>query len=92
MDESAQFGSQPFDAIQPYRAARCADPDDDGSFALVKRRFSPGDRVRLCRGVFAGAEGTVQACCGESRLRIGLDLKQQGVSLEVDDASLEPIG
>lgn len=91
MDDSANFELEPYDAKRPYRVAPGDEAGDHRPFAIVEQRFAPGDRVRVCDGVFAGAEGTVLARCRESRLLISVELKQRGVSLEVDDASLELI-
>ncbi|HUY90212.1 MAG TPA: hypothetical protein VMV10_15855 [Pirellulales bacterium] len=91
MNETANLRSAPCDAKQPCRLAQCDDLCDDRSFASAERRFAPGDRVRVFCGVLAGVEGTVLIRRGESRLMIAVDLQQPGVSLEVDDASLEPI-
>ena len=54
--------------------------------------FDPGDRVRVFCGAFAGVEGSVISRPGDGRLLIAIDLRQRGVTLEVDDAALEPAG
>ena len=73
---------------------RRSEPNDRSALTesppVERRPFVPGDRVRVCRGLVAGAEGNVLKHCGENRSLIALDLRQRGVTLEVDDASLEP--
>ena len=57
----------------------------------VEQRLAPGNRVRIRHGAMAGLEGTVLVRRGKTRLIVAVTLLQQGVSVEVDDFSLEPI-
>jgi transcriptional antiterminator RfaH len=57
----------------------------------VETRLAPGKRVRVTSGPFMGLEGTIEACRSGYRLIVGVKLLQRGVSLEIDDASVEPI-
>ena len=62
-----------------------------GAPLTVEQRLLPGDRVRIRHGAMAGLEGTVLVRRGKTRLIVAVTLLQQGVSVEVDDFSLEPI-
>jgi transcription antitermination factor NusG len=57
----------------------------------VEMRLKPGRRVRVTSGPFMGLEGTIEACRGGHRLIVGVKLLQRGVSLEIEDACVEPI-
>lgn len=56
---------------------------------VVEKRPEPGDRVRVCEGVFRDVEGTVLERGPQSRLVVAVHLLQQGVTLEIDEKSLE---
>jgi transcriptional antiterminator RfaH len=58
----------------------------------VERWIQPGQRVRIKAGSMVGIEGTVVSRRRRSRLFVEVSLLQQGVSLELDDVLLEPIG
>lgn len=64
---------------------------DAGVSLDVESTLVPGRRVRVCRGMFAGLEGTVLMRHGKTRLVIGVDFIQQGASFEIDSLLLEPI-
>lgn len=61
---------------------------------VIDRSSSPavGERVRVCRGVLAGAEGTVIGVRAPARVLIAVDLVEQGVSIEVDAVQVEVAG
>lgn len=59
---------------------------------VVEKRPEPGDRVRVREGTFQDVEGTVVERGSQSRLIIAVHLVQQGVTLEIDEKSLEIIG
>lgn len=65
---------------------------EDGTPLTPESRLQPGDRVRVCGGSLDGIEGTVIARRKKCRLLVAVRLLQQGVSVEVDDFMLEPIG
>jgi len=50
-----------------------------------------GMRVRIKRGVLAGAEGTLIAKKHKHRLVISMDLIQQAVAVDIDSADVEPL-
>ena len=50
-----------------------------------------GMRVRIKRGVLAGAEGTLIAKKQRHRLVISMDIIQQAVAVDVDSADVEPL-
>lgn len=58
----------------------------------VESRLVPGDKVRIKSGTLAGLEGTVLLRRGRTQLLVTVRFLQQGVSLEVDDFMLEPVG
>jgi transcription antitermination factor NusG len=58
---------------------------------VVEKRPEAGDRVRVRDGVFRDVEGTVLRRAGETRLVIAVHLVQQGVTLELEERSLERI-
>lgn len=57
----------------------------------VEGRLMTGDRVRIRSGVLAGIEGIVTERRAKCRLLVGVQMLQQGISMEVDDFILEPI-
>jgi transcription antitermination factor NusG len=57
----------------------------------VESRLSPGNRVRVRSGPFAGIEGTVLHRRGQARLLVSINFLQQGASVEIEDFLLEPI-
>lgn len=58
----------------------------------VESRIQAGERVRVKSGPMAGVEGIVLERRGRVRLLIKVHFLQQGVSLEIDDLLVEPIG
>ena len=89
MNQSSNLGAQSFLGPSLRRREREAPaemPLVDGP------RFDPGDRVRVCCGAFADVEGSVISRPGDGRVLIAIDLRQRGVTLEVDDSALEPVG
>jgi transcription antitermination factor NusG len=62
-----------------------------GAPLTVEQRLAPGNRIRIRHGAMAGLEGTVLVRRGKTRLIVAVTFLQQGVSVEVDDFSLEPI-
>lgn len=67
-------------------AAFC--PETQGGTQAI---LSRGRRVRVCKGIFAGLEGTVVEHLAPSRLVIAADLQEGGITLEVDARMVEPI-
>lgn len=59
---------------------------------VVEKRPGPGDQVRVREGVFRDVEGTVLERVNELRLIVAVRLVQQGVTLEIDEHSLDVIG
>lgn len=59
---------------------------------VVEKRPGPGDQVRVREGVFRDVEGTVLERINELRLVVAVRLVQQGVTLEIDERSLDVIG
>jgi transcriptional antiterminator RfaH len=57
----------------------------------VERRIQPGAAVRIRRGPLEGVEGIVESRKGQTRLVVLVHMLQQGVSLEIDDALIEPL-
>jgi len=57
----------------------------------VESRMTPGQRVRVRHGVFAGVEGIVLKRRGETRLLVSINFLQQGASVEIDDFLLAPV-
>ena len=57
----------------------------------VESRLTPGNRVRVRRGPFAGIEGVVVTRRGHTRLLVSIDFLQRGASVEIDDYLLDPI-
>lgn len=58
----------------------------------IERRLAPGQRVRIKAGPMDGMEGTVLKRRGKTRLVVAVQFVQQGVSVEIDDFLLEPLG
>ncbi|HVX16271.1 MAG TPA: transcription termination/antitermination NusG family protein [Pirellulales bacterium] len=63
-----------------------------GAPLTVESRLKAGDQVRVKSGALAGVEGTVVARRRRCRMIVSVSLLQQGVSIEIDDHLLEPIG
>lgn len=57
----------------------------------LEQRIEAGQRVRVKSGSLMGLEGMVLARRKESRLLVAVQFLQQGVSVEVDDFTLEPL-
>ena len=57
----------------------------------LRTRAKRGDRVRVRDGAFEGVEGMIVARQGIGRLIIGVDLKQMGVSLEINENRIEVV-
>ena len=62
-----------------------------GAPLTVESRLSPGRRVRVRHGAFAGLEGTVLKRRAETRLLVSVNFLQKGASVEIDDFFLEPL-
>jgi transcriptional antiterminator RfaH len=58
----------------------------------VERRLEAGSPVRIKTGPMQGLEGTVISRRGQTRLLVSVRMLQQGVSVEIDDFVLEPLG
>lgn len=54
--------------------------------------FSPGERVRLTEGAFAGIEGIYQMANGESRVMVLIELMSKPVHMAVSPSSLRKVG
>lgn len=54
-------------------------------------KLGSGDHVRVRSGPFAGYEGTVLRREGKTRLLLTIQFLEQGVSMELDEALLEPM-
>jgi transcriptional antiterminator RfaH len=76
---------------------------DDGLIDLLKSRevavqgqpkrlFTPGERVRLTDGAFAGIEGIYQMADGESRVMVLIELMSKPVPLSISPGSLRKVG
>ena len=57
-----------------------------------QRLFTPGERVRLTDGAFAGIEGIYQMADGESRVMVLIELLSKPVQLRIAPSSLRKIG
>lgn len=58
----------------------------------LESRLEPGQGVRIKSGPMLGAEGVIITRRGQSRLLIAVQFLQQGVSVEIEDFQVEPIG
>ncbi len=65
---------------------------ESGAPLTIESRLEANQPVRVCAGAFGGLEGIVLRRKNETRLVVWVKLLQQGVSLEIDDFLLEPIG
>ena len=54
-------------------------------------KLESGDLVRVRSGPFADYEGTVVRREGKTRLLLSIQFLEQGVSMELDEAVLEPL-
>jgi len=63
-----------------------------GAPLTVEQRLSPGRKVRIRSGPMVGIEGTIVQRRGGDRLLIAVNFLQQGVSVEINDFMLDPIG
>jgi len=64
---------------------------DTGLVELNPVRVEPGDRVRVFDGPFAGAEGILEACSGEKRALLLMELLGRQTPVEVDRLLLQRI-
>jgi hypothetical protein len=53
--------------------------------------IAKGDRVRICKGVFCGVEGTVVGHRGKGRLIVAVELLEQGVTVELDSTMVQSL-
>ncbi len=53
--------------------------------------LTAGDRVRVTRGPLAGVEGAFVRAGGRARILISVQLIQQAVAVEVEEADVEPL-
>ena len=58
---------------------------------MAESRLVTGNRVRVKSGPFKRYEGTVLRREGKSRLLLAINFLEQGVSMEIDEALLEPL-
>ncbi len=58
---------------------------------MAESRLVTGNRVRVKSGRFKRYEGTVLRREGKSRLLLAINFLEQGVSMEIDEALLEPL-
>lgn len=56
-----------------------------------KRLFSPGDRVQLTAGAFAGIEGIYQMADGEQRVMVLVELLSKPVAIPAHPATLRKV-
>jgi transcriptional antiterminator RfaH len=56
-----------------------------------KRLFSPGDRVQLTAGAFAGIEGIYQMADGEQRVMVLIELLSKPVAIPAHPATLRKV-
>jgi transcription antitermination factor NusG len=64
---------------------------DSNAPLSVESRLSPGQKVRVKRGVLSGLEGVVTHRRGGSRLLVAVEMLRQGVSISIEDFVLEPV-
>lgn len=65
---------------------------ESGKPVVVERRLLPGTQVRVDSGPLEGAEGTVLAEGGQTRLVVGVTCLQCGASVEIEEPTLQPVG
>jgi transcriptional antiterminator RfaH len=76
---------------------------DDGLIELLRakesaandeppRLFTPGERVRLLTGPFAGIEGIYQMAEGERRVMVLIELMSKPVAVGVSPTALRKLG
>jgi transcriptional antiterminator RfaH len=94
-------------ALTTNCVSRCEEiPDRDGLLCDLRQikavisadipltpeaRLESGNHVRVRSGPFAGYEGTVIRREGKTRLLLTIRFLEQGVSMELDEALLEPL-
>lgn len=59
--------------------------------AQPQRLFTPGERVRLTDGAFAGIEGIYQMADGESRVMVLIELLSKSIRMSVSPAILRKV-
>jgi len=62
-----------------------------GAPLTVESRLTAGKRVRIRSGALMGLEGIVEGRRGACRLVVAVTFLQQGVSVEIDDFTAEPL-
>jgi transcription antitermination factor NusG len=73
--------------LEPIRAVLA-----QGAALTLCPYLEKGTRVRVMGGRFRGVEGMVQRRSGKARVVLSVDLLQQAVALEVDEALLAIVG
>ena len=64
---------------------------DAGVPLTPESKLESGDHVRVRNGPFAGYEGSVLRREGKTRLLLTIQFLEQGVSMELDEALLQPL-
>ena len=90
-----QSVSRSVQVMEPPPSSELIHPQHDthttrASEASHEGRLEPGVRVRVKRGALAGLEGVIVAQCGDHRLTLGVEFRQQGVSVQIDNELVEP--
>jgi transcriptional antiterminator RfaH len=90
VSQLVRFGSEPakvddalVEQLRAHEAALQAEPE---------RLFSPGERVRVADGPFAGIEGVYQMAEGERRVMVLIELLNKPVRVPVAPTSLRKLG
>jgi hypothetical protein len=65
---------------------------DSGAALTIESRLEANQPVRVRAGALMGMEGIVVRRKNQTRLVVWVKMLQQGVSLEIEDYLLEPIG
>ena len=65
---------------------------ESGAPLTVESRLQPGQRVRIRAGALEGVEGEVISRSRKCRMVVAVDFLQKGVSMEIEDVMLEPLG
>ncbi len=62
-----------------------------GAPLVREARLAAGERVRIKTGLFRGIEGIILRRHGKTELLVAIDFLGQGVSIEIEDCSAEPV-
>jgi hypothetical protein len=93
----AQSISRAVEVLEPQSSTELVPPQHDNPITraadmsdAATGRLEPGVRVRVKHGALAGLQGVIVARCAGNRLTLGVEFRQHGVSVQINNELVEP--